>query len=102
MAAGGPILDTAIRAFCVVPICPHTLHAKPIIFDAQTVLEVRNLCQQDGDFVLTVDGNEPFPLKCGDLVRVTRSARVTRLVRLNCKRQHHGFYGTLQRKMKEF
>ena len=102
MAAGGPILDTAIRAFCVVPICPHTLHAKPIIFDESTVLEIRNRCENEGDFVLTVDGNEPYSLKYGDVVRVTRSARSTRLVRLNCKRQHHGFYGTLQRKMKEF
>lgn len=102
MAAGGPILDTAIKAFCVVPICPHTLHAKPIIFDAGTVLEIRNLCENEGDFVLTVDGNDPVPLRMGDVVRVTRSLRVTRLVRLNCKRQQHGFYGTLQRKMKEF
>lgn len=102
MAAGGPILDTAIRAFCVVPICPHTLHAKPIIFDAETVLEVRNLCEKEGDLVLTVDGNAPIALRYGDVVRVTRSSRTVRLVRLNSKRQNHGFYGTLQRKMKEF
>jgi NAD+ kinase len=86
----------------VVPICPHTLHAKPIIFDESTVLEIRNECENEGDFVLTVDGTEPYSLRYGDVVRVTRSARTTRLVRLNSKRQHHGFYGTLQRKMKEF
>ncbi len=102
MAAGGPILDTRVMAFCVVPICPHTLHAKPIIFDADTVLEIRNLCREEGDFVLTVDGNEPLALRYGDVIRVMKSSRVTRLVRLNCKLQHHGFYGTLQRKMKEF
>ncbi len=102
MAAGGPILDTAIKAFCVVPICPHTLHAKPIIFDADTVLEVRNLCENEGDFVLSVDGSEHIPLMAGDVVRIRRSGRVTRLVRLDRKLQEHGFYGTLQRKMKEF
>ncbi len=102
MAAGGPILDSAIKAFCAVPICPHTLYAKPIIFDADTLLEVRNLCEREGDMVLSVDGNPHIPLHPGDVVRVTRSHRVTRLVRLECKRQSHGFYGTLRRKMKEF
>lgn len=102
MSAGGPILDTAINAFCAVPICPHTLYAKPIIFDAGTLLEIRNLCENEGDFVLTVDGNEPLALKYRDVVRVTRSARITRMVRLNQKRKNHGFYGTLQQKMKEF
>lgn len=102
MASGGPILDTHISAFCAVPICPHTLYAKPIIFDSDTVLQVRNHCDNEGDFVLTVDGNQPLALMPGDTVSITKSKRITRLVRLNCKRRHHGFYGTLQRKMKEF
>ena len=99
MAAGGPILDSSISAFCVVPIAPHTIHAKPIIFSSESRLEVRNLCCGRKDLALTVDGMTPVPLLPGDVVRVRRAEQTTRLIRLDSKRMSHGFWGTLRRKM---
>ncbi len=35
LSAGGPVLNPNIEAFVIVPICPHTLNARPIVVPAE-------------------------------------------------------------------
>ncbi len=95
MSAGGSLVDPRVQCFCVTPICPHSLEARPLIFPDNAVLEIRNICQREKMLYLTVDGRTNYELYRGEVVRITRSALETHLVRFkSC-----GFYNRLRLKM---
>ncbi len=97
MSAGGPVADPRVKCFCVTPICPHSLSARPLIFPDSAVLEVRNICQREKMLYLTVDGRTNCELYRGETVRITRSPMETNLIRLkSC-----GFYNRLRVKMSQ-
>ena len=97
MSAGGPVTDPRVKCFCVTPICPHSLAARPMIFPDDSILEIRNICQREKMLYLTVDGRTNCELYRGEVVRITRSPLETRLIRLkSC-----GFYNRLRLKMAE-
>ena len=95
MSAGGPITDPRLHCMLVTPICPHSLTARPLIFRDDAVLEIKNTCQREKMLYLTVDGRINFEIYRGDVVRITRSAMTTKLIRIRAG----GFYNRLQQKM---
>ncbi|MCQ2425730.1 MAG: NAD(+)/NADH kinase [Lachnospiraceae bacterium] len=102
MSAGGPVIDDGLDVIAVVPVCPHTLYSRPLIFSASAVLSSENLCRGQGKMYLSVDGEKTIPLESGDTVRVERAATETALIRLNEKNKTHGFFAALNRKLKDF
>jgi NAD+ kinase len=82
LSAGGPIIDPKLSCFCVTPICPHSLVARPLIFPDSAVLEVKNICVREKVLHLTVDGKATFDLFYGDTVIITKSAVTTKLLRI--------------------
>lgn len=97
MSAGGAIVDPDVPCFCVTPICPHSLAARPLIFSDRSVLEIRNICAREKMLYLTVDGKMSFELYRNQLVRITKSTLETGLIRFH----DHGFYQKLCKKMHE-
>lgn len=95
LSAGGPIVDPRLKCFCVTPICPHSLTARPLIFPDEAILEVKNICQRERSLFLTVDGRINYELYRGNIVEIRRSAACTRLVRF----RKCGFYNRLREKM---
>ena len=95
LSAGGPVADPRMRCFCVTPICPHSLAARPMIFPDDAVLEVRNTCVREKMLFLTVDGRTNCEVYRNETVRITRSQLETHLVRL----KEYGFYHRLRLKM---
>ena len=90
-------MDPRVSCFCVTPICPHSLAARPMIFPDTSVLEIKNICQREKMLYLTVDGRTNYEMYKGDVVRISKSPLQTHLVRLkNC-----GFYKKLRQKMTE-
>ncbi len=95
MSAGGPVADPRVQCFCVTPISPHSLTARPMIFPDDAILEIKNVCLREKMLYLTVDGRTNCELYRGEVVRITRSTLATHLVRIkNC-----GFYHRLRQKM---
>jgi NAD+ kinase len=78
LSAGGPILDPGIHAMILTAIAPHTLSARPLVLRPDSVVSVT--VQSEGDAILSADGQTRLHLLTGDLVRVSRSPRVTRLM----------------------
>lgn len=95
MSAGGAIVDPNVPCFCVTPICPHSFIARPLIFSDASVLEVRNVCAREKNLYLTVDGRMSFELYKNQIVRITKSAMQTNLIRLKAC----SFYKKLHQKM---
>ncbi len=95
MSAGGPVIDPKMKCICVTPICSHSLAARPIVFSADSVLCVKNVCEREKSLFLTLDGKMNFEIFKGDTVRIMRSSSRAKLVKL----KERGFYDTLNSKM---
>jgi len=78
LAAGGPILDPAMEAILIAPICPHTLTNRPVVIPDRD--EVRVTLSRGDDVMLTVDGQVGMPLQEQDCIRIRRAPSSTRLV----------------------
>ncbi|HUX07447.1 MAG TPA: NAD(+)/NADH kinase [Acidobacteriota bacterium] len=73
LAANGPVVHPEMDVIIFTPICPHTLTNRPVVLSADMVVELRI---NDGEEIyLTLDGQQGFPLRGGDIVRVWRSER---------------------------
>ncbi|MBE6530190.1 MAG: NAD(+)/NADH kinase [Ruminococcaceae bacterium] len=97
MSAGGAIVDPAVPAFCVTPICPHSFAARPLIFSDASTLEIKNVCVREKMLFLTVDGRMNFEVYRNQTVRITKSEQITKLIRF----KQNGFYQKFCRKMRE-
>ena len=95
MAAGGAIVDPHLGCFCVTPICPHSLTARPLVFPDSATLDVKNICDRERNLFVTIDGRINYELYRGETVRVTKSDKTTRLITL----KDRGFYNILRQKM---
>lgn len=58
LSAGGPVLNPNIEAFVIVPICPHTLNARPIVIPANENITITSIEDDVSEFKLIVDGSE--------------------------------------------
>lgn len=97
MSAGGAVVDPRVACICATPICPHSFIARPLLFPDSAVLRVKNICNREKMLYLTVDGRMNFELYRNQSVRITKSNRTTRLIRL----KHRGFYRKLRQKMND-
>lgn len=55
LSAGGPVLSPDIEAFVIVPICPHTLTARPLVVPANEEISISSVGDEK-EFILSVDG----------------------------------------------
>jgi len=81
LAAGGPILHPALPALVLTPICPHMLTNRPLVVGDASTIEVRLVEARDVEVHVSFDGQQGSTLTTEDVVSVTRSPRVLRLVR---------------------
>ena len=96
LSAGGPIVDPKLSCFCVTPICPHSLLARPLVFPDTAKLKIKNICNREKVLHLTLDGRGTFDLYYGDVVQITRASRTVKLLRM----KDESFYAKIR--MKKF
>ena len=79
LSAGGPIVAPNASMTVLTPICSHALNARSIVLSAddEICIEVR-----EGSQAAVFDGDTILELRKGDQVIITKSRRVTRLIRL--------------------
>jgi NAD+ kinase len=80
LAAGGPIIDPAIHAFVITPICPHMLTNRPLVIPDTAKIDLDFSAAEEPVYV-TLDGQIGSHLKTNDRVRITKSANRVELVR---------------------
>jgi NAD+ kinase len=79
ISAGGPIVDPGVDAFCVTPICPHSLSFRPVVVSSRNPVVVVATKTNAGT-TLFCDGQESSLLKTGDKVVIRRSAHDVLLI----------------------
>ena len=93
LSAGGPIVHPTLEAVALVPICPHTLSARPIVVSSHSRIEL-HLTHAD-DARVHFDGQHYFDLQAGDHVWITRASRPVTLLHPHS----YSYYDTLRQKL---
>jgi NAD+ kinase len=70
LSAGGPILEPAVDAFVIVPICPFKLFSRPLVVDGNSEIKIRLLKK---DTLVVVDGSVECEAKKGDEIILRKS-----------------------------
>ena len=71
LSAGGPILAGSMEAMVITPICPHSLSFRPIVINADSVVEVFAVRVNKGT-TLSIDGQVSMRLSVDDMVRIEK------------------------------
>jgi NAD+ kinase len=94
LSAGGPILYPTLESFLMTPICPHTLTSRPIVLPDSFVLDA--YIKDGDDLYLTLDGQEGFPIKVRDRVRIMKASYKTKFMVL----RDRDYFSLLREKLK--
>jgi NAD+ kinase len=95
LAAGGPILEPALGAIILSPICPHTLTNRPIVVPSKAA--VRVTLRSFGDTViLSPDGQQGVRLNNGDKVEARDYGLPVSLIKIPSR----SYYEILREKLK--
>lgn len=87
LSAGGPIIDPSTELVCVTPICPHVLGSRPIVFSADSVIEISGRTDSsDTGINVTVDGREQIHASENATVTVKRSPLKTKIIKIGADR----------------
>jgi NAD+ kinase len=79
LSAGGPIVHPAMRAFILVPVCPHTLTNRPLIVPGHSHVELV-LVNNPGQLQVTLDGQTSFAITDGDRIHIQRDIHSVHLL----------------------
>ncbi|NLM43142.1 MAG: NAD(+)/NADH kinase [Clostridiales bacterium] len=96
LSAGGPIVSPDVEVMIVTPICPHILHSRSIVVSNNDEVKVE-VCNNNNEVMLTVDGQQGYKLKAGDIVTVRQAQCYTNLVKL----RDRNFFQVLRKKISE-
>lgn len=94
MAAGGPIVHPTLECVIITPLCSHSLTQKPIVSAVKNpvVLTIR---ERRARMSLTIDGKKTFACRDQDEIIVSRSRRVTVIL----KPRRADFFENLREKL---
>ncbi|MBE0536859.1 MAG: NAD(+)/NADH kinase [Phycisphaerae bacterium] len=71
LSAGGPILSANLAAIVITPVCPHSLSFRPIVINAESIVEIHAMRVNEGTTV-TLDGQVSRKFNADDKVIVKR------------------------------
>lgn len=91
MAAGGPVLTPDTDAIVIVPICPHTFSARPIVVSSSSKIKI--ISCPDNQYIVSADGQEVFEFN--KEITITKSENNAKLALLN----DNDFYSVLRNKL---
>jgi NAD+ kinase len=91
------MLDPALDAICVTPICPHSLTTRPLVFapTARLTAKGKTNCSGNTGILVTPDGKEGLLVSANAEITVTKSPLKTKLAKVN----KHRFFDILSNKM---
>ena len=79
VSAGGPIISPGVGAFCITPICPHSLSFRPLVISSASTVLITAVQVNEGT-TLFCDGQAGTRLEEGERVVVRRSPNDVLLV----------------------
>ena len=96
LSAGGPILFPTLNAMVIVPICPHTMNARPIVIPSTDVISVTS-SQKKPLLSISADGQNTLSIKPNQTIEIKKSEYSAKLLLLNMHK--NSFYSVLKEKL---
>ena len=90
LSAGGPVVYPELEAISIVPICPHTLNARPLLIPSS-----ETICVKSADRLLSVSADGFEAVECVDSIKISASRYKAKLAFLN----DESFYTVLRNKL---
>ncbi len=100
LSAGGSIVEPKAKLMVLTPVCPHTLNTRSIMLSPDDTVEVEVLLpkgEKEVEVGAYFDGGSRVILSPGDKVVISRSPKVTKIVKIS----DVGFLEVLHKKMSE-
>ena len=95
LSAGGPVISPAIACNLLLPVCPHKLSSRPIVYSSNETVSVTLHTPNDHDAVIAYDGHKGRSLLASAKITVHTHQKKLRLVHP----PGYDFFGTLQNKL---
>ena len=92
LSAGGPVLSPSLNAIVIVPICPHTLTARPLVVPSNEKITIAT-CDTCTSFVVVADGQDAFNVN--SKIEIEKSKFSAKLALLD----DNEFYSVLRNKL---
>lgn len=80
LSAGGPVITPGVNVLQLIPICPHSLASRALVFPDAEPVEV--YAANPIQLVMVMDGNAGCYVSSEDRVQVQRSPHAARFIRL--------------------
>jgi len=93
LSAGGPVISPTLPCLTIVPICPHTLNARPLVVSADEKIRVKLKDVSGKAYKITADGQKGVEIS--NEVTIEKSAMNAKLLLLN----KDSFYTVLREKL---
>ncbi|MBA3891721.1 MAG: NAD(+)/NADH kinase, partial [Gemmatimonadaceae bacterium] len=93
LSAGGPVVYPTLDTIIVTPVSAHTLAIRPLVLPKS--IEVSLRAEDDGELMITVDGQRGGEFGPGEVLVVRRAAHQVMIVRFPGQR----FFATMRRKL---
>lgn len=94
LSAGGPVINPAVKALLLTPICPHTLEVRPIVVPDTDKVRI-HIAAVHQDIQITLDGQESYPLLPGDEITVRKAKNPAKIIKFGDR----NYYYTLKNKL---
>ena len=95
LSGGGPIISPQVDAMVLVPMFPHTLSSRPIVIDANSVVELVIAQDNRHSPMVSCDGQENMGLAPGDRIRIKKHPLPLRILHPT----NHDYYKVLRNKL---
>lgn len=82
LSAGGPILTPNLNAIALVPMNPHSLSARPLVVDGDSVISMRFAEYNQPNLVISCDSQRLLPFSPDERILVQKSPDKLRLLHL--------------------
>lgn len=92
LSAGGPVLSPSLNAITIVPICPHTLTARPLVIPADEKISI-STCDSCTSFIVVADGQDSYTVN--SKIEIEKSKFNAKLALL----EENEFYSILRNKL---
>lgn len=92
LSAGGPVMSPLLNAITIVPICPHTLTARPLVIPSNERITI-STCDACTSFVVVADGQDSYVVS--SKIEIKKSEFNAKLALL----EDNEFYSVLRNKL---
>lgn len=92
LSAGGPVLSPSLDAVAIIPICPHTLTARPLVVPSNETITI-STCDACTSFIVAADGQDSYNVN--SKIEIKKAKFSAKLALLN----DNEFYSVIRNKL---